>query len=155
MTRPTVLGGGGGMIIMSLFWNHILGSMYAEIAKIAATWKLAKLAKNKLSRFWGFETGTNIALNRRGDSTHYPTTSVSGHFFIYQTRIGYIWILTLCQMYEFIGHRVYEFNFLMYEFISGGGMCEVPLSLCCHLTHQHSISLLPRSIRVGSAAPTS
>jgi hypothetical protein len=30
---------------MSPFWNHILCFIYVEIAKIAATWKLAKLAK--------------------------------------------------------------------------------------------------------------
>ncbi len=45
--------------------------------------------------------------------------------------------------------------FLMYEFISGGAMCEVPPSLWRHLTHQRSISLLPRPVRVHSAAPTS
>jgi hypothetical protein len=45
--------------------------------------------------------------------------------------------------------------FLMYEFISGGAMCEVPPSLWRHLTHQPIISLLPRPIRVRSAVLTS
>ncbi len=44
--------------------------------------------------------------------------------------------------------------FLMYEFISGGAMCKVPSSLWRHLAHQYSLSLLPRPIRVCSAAPT-
>ncbi len=43
--------------------------------------------------------------------------------------------------------------FLMYEFIYGGTMCEVPPSLWWHLTHQRSISLLPRPIRVWLPRP--
>jgi hypothetical protein len=40
------------------FWNHILGFIYVDIAKIAVTWKLAK----KIVSGWGFEPGTKIAL---------------------------------------------------------------------------------------------
>ena len=56
---------------MSPFWNHILGFIYVEIAKIAATWKLAKLAKKNVSRFWGFEPGTNMAFyTKQGSDTY-------------------------------------------------------------------------------------
>ncbi len=41
-------------------------------------------------------------------ATHLPTSSVSHHFFIYQTRIGYIWI----HMHENLGHREYGFILL-------------------------------------------
>ena len=148
---------------MSPFWNHILGFIYVEIAKIAVTWKLAK----KIVSGWGFEPGTKIALTI-GAAPHPPPRLLrQSPFFLYT--IGYIWI----HMHENLGHRGYEFilfyqyawihrsppdmnsYFLMYEFISGGAMCEVPPSLWRHLTHQRSISLLPRPIRVRSAAPTS
>ena len=52
-----------------------------------------------------------------------PPLSVA--IFLYQTMIGYMWI----HKYEFIGHQGYEFILLMYEFISGGAVCEVSPSL--------------------------
>jgi len=47
--------------------------------------------------------------NRRGHSITTPPPLPVAILFIYQTRIGYIWIHTLCRMYGFIGHRVHEF----------------------------------------------
>jgi len=145
--------------------------LYVEIAKIVET------RKKNVSR-WGFQPGTNIALAIIAvchlPSTTPPPPSVA-ILFIYQTRIGYIWIHNIRQFYEFIGHRWYEFILFMYEYISGGVICEVPL--WWHLTHRSSYEFidgtshinaayrycpdqlgcvrLPRPVRVRSAAPTS
>ena len=71
----------------------------------------------------------------------------------------------LILMYEFIGHRVYEFiqiyefiGLRVYEFILFNVWIHIwrgDVSLWRHLTHQRSISFFPRPIRVCSAAPTS
>ena len=113
-----------GVSYMSPFWNHILGFIYVEIAKIVATWKLAKLAKTNVSRFWGFEPGTNLWSQLLWSHHPPPHLLCEWPFCLYHTRIGYIWIHTFCWMYEFIGHRVYEFIWMnefigqrVYEFI--------------------------------------
>ena len=109
------------------FWNHILGLYMERFAKIVATWKLAKLAKKKCIQFLGSWTRDQfaVAIVVVTPPTTPPPPWVA-ILFIYQTRIGYIWIHTFCRMYEFIGHRiefighrVYEFILLKYEFISG------------------------------------
>jgi hypothetical protein len=77
------------------FWNHILGFIYVDIAKIAVTWKLAK----KIVSGWGFEPGTKIVL-AIGAAPHPPPHLLcQSPFFLYT--IGYIWI----HMHENLGHR--------------------------------------------------
>ncbi len=144
---------------MSPFWNHISGLLCRDWVE---TWKLAK----KLYPGGDFNRGPKSRLPSLClPSTAPPPLSVA-ILFIYQTRIGYIWIHNICQLYEFIGHRQHQFIFFMYEFISGSVICDVPplaaphtsLQLWIHmrhLTHQCSISLLPWQIRVCLAAPTS
>ncbi len=102
---------------MSPFWNHILGFIYVEIAKIVATWKLAKLAKKNCIQVLGIWSRDQFAVTIIAVTppTPLPPPSVA-ILFIYQTRIGYIRIHTFCRMYEFIRHRVYEF-IRMNEFI--------------------------------------
>jgi len=66
----SVLAKGGSY--MSPFWNHILGFLYVEIAKIAVPWKLAKINVS----VWGFEPGTKMALS----AIRLPAFSVRRHF---------------------------------------------------------------------------
>jgi len=93
-----------GVSYISPFWNHILGLLYVEIAKIVETWKLAK----KFVPRWGFQPGTNITITIVAVSAiHHPTSSVSGHFIYIPDKN---WIHhNICELYEFIGHRRYEF----------------------------------------------
>jgi hypothetical protein len=145
-----------GVCSMSPFWNHILGFIYVEIAKIVATWKLAKLAKKHCIQVLGIWTRDQYrASNRCGHSTTSLPPSAVAIKIIYQSRIGYIWIHTLCWMYEFRGHRVYEF--ILCNVWIHIWRCDVwgaAISLAAPHTST-SISLLPRPIRVPSAARTS
>jgi len=66
-----------GQSYMSPFWNHILGFLYVEIAKIAVTWKLAK------KKYLGgdLNQGPKLCSQSSLSDIHPPTSSVSRHFF--------------------------------------------------------------------------
>jgi len=150
---------------MSPFWNHILGLIHIEIAKTVETWKLAKLAKRNCIHVGIWTRDQYRARNCRGHHPPPPPPPAVAILFIYQTMIGYIRIHTLCRMYEFIGHRWYEF--ILFECMNSY------LAARCVRCHHHFGSTshinsayhycpdqlecvrLPRTVRVRSAAPIS
>jgi len=153
---------------MSPIWNHIFGLICVEIGKIVGTWKLAKLAKTNYPD-GDLIQGPILCLHSSWSPSTIPPPPSVAIFFIYQTRIGYIWIHALCRMYELLGHRGYKyilFNVRIHIW-RRDVWCD---SLWRHLTHQHSISSLPgwvrlpwtvrvhlaaQPVRVRSAAPIS
>ncbi len=106
-TQPIAICFEKGVSYMWPFCNHILGLLYVEIAKIVETWKLVE----KIVSRWGFQPGPISHLQSSllcQPSTAPPSPSVA-IFFIYRTRIWFIWIHNIRQLYEFIAHRRYEF----------------------------------------------
>ena len=140
--------------VMLPFWNHILVFIYVEIAKIAATWKVAKLAK-KIYLGGDLNQGP-ISRLQLSLSIHSPPRPfvVSGHFVYIPNKD---WI----HMNSYVWIHIMNSYFVMYEFISGGAMCELPPS---HINaaynscpDQLGCVRLPRPVRVRvrSAAPIS
>ena len=167
-TQPIAICFEKGVSYMWPFCNHILGLLYVEIAKIVETWILVK----KMYPGGDFNRDQHRTCNCCCCVSHPPTHLLrQWPFYLYRTRIGYIWIHNIRQLYEFIAHRRYEFihfNVWIHFWWRDLAALHTWLQLWIHrrhLTHQHSISLLPcdqlgcvrlpRPVRMHSAAPTS
>ena len=161
---------------MSPFWNHILGLIHVEIAKIVETWKLAK--KDCM------QVGIH-ACNRRCPPSatppppfhhptfsippphllhsatppppfRHPTFSIIGHFIYipnkYRIHVNssyssIIWIhIYIWGLWWHLTHRS------RYEFIGGTSHIN---AACHYCPDQLGCARLPRPVRVRSAAPTS
>ncbi len=116
-----------GEVICSPF--EIIYQVYicSDLLKQQQHEKLAKLAKKNVSSFWGVEPETNLR-SQLLRSLHPPPCLLREGPFCSYTKQGsdtYEFIHFAGCMNsqvtgnEFVGHRVYEFILLMYEFISG------------------------------------
>jgi len=152
---------------MSPFWNHILGLIYVEIAKIVETWKLAKKNCMQVGISTGDQYNITLAIVAvRHPPPHllhsttppppfrHPTSSIPPPHLLHHWPF-YLYTKQVSDTCEFIIFLNY-----MNSYIYLGALAAPHTSLQIwihrwHLAHQRSMSLLPWPIRVRSAAPTS